>query len=44
MPVDIVLDQGTGSTIKVRHHQWHADEPAEAGGRARASGLNVFRY
>lgn len=32
MPVDIVLDSGTRATIKVRHHQWQADEPVESGG------------
>ena len=32
MPVDIVLEDGTRTTINVRHHQWHVDEPAEAGG------------
>ena len=32
MPVDIVLEAGTRATIKVRQHQWHADEPTEAGG------------
>ncbi len=32
MPVDIVLSEGTRTTINVRHHQWHADEPIEDGG------------
>ena len=32
MPVDIVLQDGTRTTINVRHHQWHVDEPADAGG------------
>ena len=32
MPVDIILQEGTRTTINVRHHQWHVDEPAEAGG------------
>ena len=32
MPVDIVLADGTRAAITVRQHQWHADEPLEAGG------------
>ena len=32
MPVDIVLGEGTRTTIKVRNHQWHVDEPVEDGG------------
>ncbi|MDE2777536.1 MAG: OsmC family protein [Chloroflexota bacterium] len=32
MPVDIVLENGTRATINARQHQWHADEPADAGG------------
>ena len=32
MPVDIVLNEGTRTTINVRHHQWQADEPIEDGG------------
>lgn len=32
MPVDIVLRQGTRATINIRKHEWHADEPLEAGG------------
>lgn len=32
MPVDIVLRDGARTTINVRQHEWHADEPAEAGG------------
>ncbi len=32
MPVDIMLQEGTRATIKVRQHRWHADEPADAGG------------
>lgn len=32
MPVDIVLSEGTRATINVRHHEWQADEPLDAGG------------
>ena len=32
MPVDIVLREGTRTTINIRNHEWHADEPLEAGG------------
>ena len=32
MPVDIALREGTRTTINIRHHEWHADEPLEAGG------------
>ncbi len=32
MPVDIVLREGMRTSINVRHHEWHADEPLEHGG------------
>jgi len=32
MPVDITLRDGMKTTINVRDHEWHADEPAEDGG------------
>ena len=32
MPVDIVLGEGARTTINVRQHEWHADEPIEHGG------------
>ena len=32
MPVDIVLRDGKRTTIKVRHHHWHIDEPIGNGG------------
>ncbi|MDE2636760.1 MAG: OsmC family protein [Chloroflexota bacterium] len=32
MPVDIALREGTRTTINIRGHEWHADEPLEAGG------------
>ena len=32
MPVDIALRKGTRTTINIRGHEWHADEPLEAGG------------
>ena len=32
MPVDIILQEGTRTTINVRHHEWHVDEPTEDGG------------
>ena len=32
MPVDIVLEDSARATISVRHHLFHADEPAENGG------------
>ena len=32
MPVDIVLGEGTRTTISVRGHEWHIDEPLEDGG------------
>ncbi len=32
MPVDIELSEGTRTTINIRHHQWHADEPIADGG------------
>jgi len=32
MPVDIALCEGTRTTINIRGHEWHADEPLEAGG------------
>ncbi len=32
MPVDIVLSEGVRATINIRHHEWHADEPLDAGG------------
>ncbi len=32
MPVDIVLREGVRTTINIRNHEWHADEPLEAGG------------
>lgn len=32
MPVDIALRESTRTTIKIRNHEWHADEPLEAGG------------
>lgn len=32
MPVNIILDQGTRTTVNIRQHQFHADEPLEAGG------------
>ena len=32
MPVDIALREGTRTTINIRSHEWHADEPLEAGG------------
>ena len=32
MPVDIRLGAGYRTTIRVRQHEWHADEPSDAGG------------
>ncbi len=32
MPVDITLDEGTRTTVSIRGHTWHADEPIEDGG------------
>ena len=32
MPVDIALGDGKRATIKIRGHEWHADEPLEHGG------------
>ena len=32
MPVDISLSEGTRATIRIRGHEWVADEPLEAGG------------
>ena len=32
MPVYIALREGTRTTINIRGHEWHADEPLEAGG------------
>ena len=32
MPVDIVLRDGKRTTVSVRQHEWHADEPISDGG------------
>ena len=32
MPVDIVLADGFRTTVNVRGHEWHLDEPLEDGG------------
>jgi len=32
MPVEITLGEGTRATVRIRRHEWHADEPLEAGG------------
>ncbi|MCY4464055.1 MAG: OsmC family protein [Chloroflexi bacterium] len=32
MPVELTLGEGTVTTIRIRGHEWHADEPLEAGG------------
>ncbi len=32
MPVNITLEEGTRTTINIRQHQFHADEPLDAGG------------
>ena len=32
MPVEITLRDDTRTTIKVRQHEWHIDEPVEDGG------------
>lgn len=32
MPVDIKLRNGMKTTVTVRHHEWHVDEPVEDGG------------
>ena len=36
MPVDIQLRNGLKTTVKVRHHEWHVDEPIEDGGSDEA--------
>ena len=32
MPVDVALRDGTRTTVTVRQHEWHLDEPIEDGG------------
>ena len=36
MPVDVILRDGMKTTVSVRHHEWHVDEPIEDGGTDEA--------
>jgi len=36
MPVDITLRDGMKTTVSVRNHEWHVDEPIEDGGTDEA--------